>query len=105
MLSANVPTTATSRVKQQPYATVLASTVTWGDNGGMQIRVFRSERDPLAIGFTSDRSGLNLPADLAPWRPLWGAILPTGPEFAAFAETRAMVEAHGFCVRRTEHVA
>ena len=105
MLSANVPATATSRLTQQPYATVLAPTGTRGDSGGMQIHVFRSERDPLAIGFTSDRSGLNLPADLAPWQPLWGAILPTGPEFAAFAETRAMVEAHGFCVRRTGHAA
>ena len=73
--------------------------------GGVQIYVFRSERDELAIAFTSDQSGAILPADLAPWRPLWGAILPSGPDFAAFAETRATIEAQGFCIKRTRHVA
>jgi hypothetical protein len=94
-----------NRLSRQRHATELAAMAMGGHNDDVQIHVFKSERDPLAIAFTSDPSGLNLPADLAPWRPFWGAILPTGPGFCTFAATRAAVEAHGFCVRRTGYAA
>jgi len=90
---------------QQLRAAALAAVPLGGHNGTVQIHVFKSERDPLAIAFTSDPAGFNLPADLAPWRSYWGAILPTGSGFSAYAATRAAVEEHGFCVRRTGYAA
>ena len=79
---------------------MLASIGMQGNDADMRIYVFKSKRDPLVLAFSSDRYGANLPAELAPWRSLWGAILPPGPDFGAFTATRAEVEANGFCVRR-----
>ncbi len=97
-------TTATSCTERLD-AHVLASIGMRGNDTDMQIYVFKSRRDPLALAFSNDRYGANLPADLAPWRSLWGAILPPGPKFGAFTKTRAEVEANGFCVRRTGYAA
>jgi hypothetical protein len=83
----------------------LAAIAMRGRKDAVLIHKFKFERDPLAIAFTSDANGWSLPAGLGPWRSVWGAILPTGPGFRAFAATRAGFEAHGFYVHRAGYAA
>lgn len=44
------------------------------DTVHMKVYVFRSRKDPEVYGFTSDDTGMNLPADLEPWQAQGGAM-------------------------------
>jgi hypothetical protein len=45
--------------------------------------MFRSEQDRHWFGFTSDETGENLPAELAPWRQPSSEAIPASLELAA----------------------
>ena len=49
----------------------------------MQVFMFRSEHDHHWFGFSSDETGENLPAELAPWRQPPSAAIPAPLELAA----------------------
>jgi hypothetical protein len=70
----------------------------------MQVDLLKSEGDPPMLGFTNDPSWMVLPADLAPWQPHAGAMMPLGLPTAP-DEIRAATEERGFYVTRAGNAA
>jgi hypothetical protein len=70
--------------------------------------MFRSEKDPRQMAFTSDRTGSNLPADFDPGKAAGSQVVPAGSEVSGSVPADvilAAVEADGYIVVEVEHIA
>lgn len=71
----------------------------------MDLYLFLSGEDDTCVGFTTDKSGANLPADLGPWRIPEGEDLPPTSlvmTVLSCANACAKIEADGYYVAHTE---
>jgi hypothetical protein len=78
----------------------------------MKMHLFQSTRELDVFGFTSDETGDNLPADLAPWtRSGEGCAVGTGPDIVTLVDGGSSdpvvfaLEHGGFYVARSETIS
>lgn len=70
----------------------------------MAVFIFQSCKDCTVLGFTEDRTGENLPGELAPWRPMGGPVIPPvmRDEIEAALQTDGYFVAQGKSVTRSK---
>jgi hypothetical protein len=76
----------------------------------MKIHIFRSHREPDVYGFTLERSGINLPIELAPWtRPDEAGAIDARSDtligIGSCSPVMAAIDRDGFYVARSEIIA
>jgi hypothetical protein len=70
----------------------------------MRVFIYQSQRDPGLFAFTNDRTGSNLPAELAPWRAFGGQAIASHRDFSGLGDSDAVtaaLEADGYYIART----